>query len=95
MVFHPDMNPDEEAEIKFKKISDAYSVLSDRDKQREYDISGYKSGNGLGNMGRWSNPSGWNEEPCHKKKCSGLDALFARRSRFPKPKQRNHKTITE
>ena len=37
--WHPDKNPDnkEEAEAKFKEISEAYSVLSDAEKRKEYD----------------------------------------------------------
>ena len=35
--YHPDMNPgDKEAEIKFKEASEAYAVLSDADKRRQY-----------------------------------------------------------
>jgi molecular chaperone DnaJ len=39
---HPDKNPDntEEAEEKFKEISEAYSVLSDPDRKRSYDMTG-------------------------------------------------------
>jgi molecular chaperone DnaJ len=36
--FHPDSNPDNaSAEAKFKEISEAYSVLSDKDQRAEYD----------------------------------------------------------
>jgi DnaJ-class molecular chaperone len=39
--FHPDVNPgDEAAEARFKEISEAYSVLSDEDKRRNYDEFG-------------------------------------------------------
>ena len=41
MKYHPDRNPgDTVAEEKFKKISAAYSVLSDETKRKQYDMYG-------------------------------------------------------
>lgn len=40
--YHPDMNPgDKEAEAKFKEASEAYAVLSDADKRKQYDQFGH------------------------------------------------------
>ena len=40
--YHPDINPgDQEAEVKFKEASEAYAVLSDADKRRQYDQFGH------------------------------------------------------
>jgi curved DNA-binding protein len=41
LKYHPDKNPgDSEAEARFKKISEAYAVLSDEKKRQEYDTYG-------------------------------------------------------
>ena len=50
--YHPDANPgDAEAEKKFKEASEAYAVLSDADKRRQYDQFGhaaFENGGGAG-----------------------------------------------
>ncbi len=56
--YHPDMNPgDAEAEKKFKEASEAYAVLSDADKRRQYDQFGHAAfdGSAGGNAYDFSN----------------------------------------
>lgn len=59
--YHPDKNPgDKSAEEKFKQINEAYSVLSDSEKRKNYDTFGSAGGSGFNGGG--FNTSDFNAE---------------------------------
>ncbi len=52
MKYHPDRNPgNKEAEEQFKKVNEAFSVLSDPQKKQMYDQYGHEGVNGAGGFG--------------------------------------------
>src|SRR5574344_578433 len=50
--YHPDINHDADAPEKFKEAEEAYAVLSDEDKRKQYDQFGHAAfSGGAGNPG--------------------------------------------
>lgn len=60
MKYHPDRNKDSNAEDMFKEVAEAYEVLSDEQKKKQYDAYGHSafsqgqsSGGGFGDFGNF------------------------------------------
>lgn len=57
--YHPDRNPgDSAAEERFKKITDAYSVLGDESKRSQYDLGGFRFDDSDRNSAGWQQGNG-------------------------------------
>ena len=77
--WHPDKNPDnkEQAEEKFKAIAQAYDVLSDPQKRRQYDAElrdGPAHGGGFSASQRWEPAAGWSDGAPMCSECGGTCA---------------------
>ena len=49
--YHPDVNKEPDAEAKFKEIQEAYAVLSDENRRKQYDQFGHAAFDGTGGAG--------------------------------------------
>merc|ERR1719282_1215587 len=51
LQYHPDKNPDKDTSKKFREIAEAYEVLRDEDKRRQYDQNGHNAWGGSNSGG--------------------------------------------
>ncbi|KAA3463751.1 dnaJ protein ERDJ3A [Gossypium australe] len=58
LKYHPDKNKSKGAQEKFAEINNAYDILSDEEKRKNYDMYGDEKG-GPGQSGFTSGPGGW------------------------------------
>ena len=51
LKYHPDKNPDKDTSKKFQEIAEAYEILGDEDKRRQYDSMGHRAWDSTGSGG--------------------------------------------
>lgn len=59
LKYHPDKNKDKSAAKKFTEISNAYDILSDEEKKKNYDLYGDEKGNPGFDGGNYNNGDGY------------------------------------
>src|SRR5687768_13994949 len=72
--YHPDVSKEKDAEKHFKDVGEAYEVLKDVDKRREYDQM--RAYGAMGGNGQFTPPPGWNPGAGYQ------DSGFAQRGGF-------------
>ncbi|XP_071525521.1 dnaJ homolog subfamily B member 9-like isoform X3 [Panulirus ornatus] len=75
VLYHPDKNKEKGAEEKFREIAEAYEVLSDDDKRKEYDM--------VGHAGYTHKQTGGGEKPFNHAFHFNFDDIFAEFDSFP------------
>lgn len=51
LKYHPDKNPDTDTTKKFREVAEAYEVLGDEDKRKQYDLKGHNAWGSAGSSG--------------------------------------------
>lgn len=76
LKYHPDKNPDKDTSKKFQEIAEAYEVLGDEDKRRQYDQKGHGAWGNAGSGG--FKPGNFDFDDLFK----GFDAQFFEEMNF-------------
>ncbi len=76
MKYHPDVNKEKEAEVKFKEISEAYQVLSDPNKRKQYDQFGHAAFDAASGFGGFHSGQSYQSGPFQYSYSSSSGANF-------------------